>query len=821
MDGKFLSRFTPSLLPPATLEATFVQREDLAGEIVDIIREASSGAAHRHMLLVGPRGIGKTHLAAVVCHRVRAQPDITRRLTVAWLREEEWGITSFLDLLIRVLQALAEVEGGEQFTGAIEHLFTRKQQAATQEALELLERFTNDKALVVIIENTDEVLAGLGQQGCRELRRFLTDTPQCLVLATSVTRPRALRTAACPLGDIFDVRQLKALDFENAIELLSKIASHKEKPDLAAFVREPRGKARVRAVHHLIGGNHRLYVIFSDFLTCESLDELVDPVMRTLDDLTPYYQSRVASLSPQQRKIIHILCDQRNALPVKQIAKRCFASHQTVSSQLRTLKDAGYVASFRHGRESYYEIREPLMRICLEVKKERGRPLRLLVTFLRVWYSRQELSQWLEHLATDSTVKAEYIRRALDEPDDGLLAKARLALRKDWDQHFHSGDYSVALGEAEEMVAMRADPASYAALAASQWALGRFDEAYTSYREGIRQSPDRGALWACAGLAARAAERHTDAEECLTKACELGVRERSVGRALGMALHDIGQDEKALKCFDLVVAAAGDDHTVWSDRALPLITLGRLEEALSSYARAEALKHDYLPAIGMQGAILHMLGRPGDALACFDRALEIDDKIALAWQSRGEALLALGDATAASEAFDKAVGLDPEDAAAAFGRVRCLVASACWDEALVALSGALGAFAENDEVADLTMSVVSTMLQLPEAATGAERHASALVAIYAGQGREEDLGTAVGTTFLRALPELDQALARGWHAAWKRAAEGRESFEVSLRLIGAACDYRDTGDERVLYGLASEERELVTQALGVSLDEEE
>ena len=39
--------------------------------------------------------------------------------------------------------------------------------------------------------------------------------------------------------------------------------------------------------------------------------------MQTLDELTPYYQARMQWLSPQQRKIIELLCDRRYAVPVK------------------------------------------------------------------------------------------------------------------------------------------------------------------------------------------------------------------------------------------------------------------------------------------------------------------------------------------------------------------------------------------------------------------------------------------------------------------------------------------------------------------------
>ena len=80
-------------------------------------------------------------------------------------------------------------------------------------------------------------------------------------------------------------------------------------------------------------------------------------------------------------------------MPVKEIAKRLFSKPSTISSQLQSLREKGYIEAHPRGRESLYEISEPMMRICVEVKEnQRFKPLRLLVDFLRVWYDNHELS---------------------------------------------------------------------------------------------------------------------------------------------------------------------------------------------------------------------------------------------------------------------------------------------------------------------------------------------------------------------------------------------------------------------------------------------
>ena len=59
------------------------------------------------------------------------------------------------------------------------------------------------------------------------------------------------------------------------------------------------------------------------------------------------------------------------------------------------MREKGYVTGHAWGRESRYELSEPLMRLCVEVKENRRQPMRLIVDFLRIWYSRDQLQERL------------------------------------------------------------------------------------------------------------------------------------------------------------------------------------------------------------------------------------------------------------------------------------------------------------------------------------------------------------------------------------------------------------------------------------------
>ncbi len=65
-----------------------------------------TGNKHQ-ILLIGPRGIGKTHLIALLHHRITQDPTLSDKVRIAWLLEDE-TITSFVQLLRRIYELLAE-----------------------------------------------------------------------------------------------------------------------------------------------------------------------------------------------------------------------------------------------------------------------------------------------------------------------------------------------------------------------------------------------------------------------------------------------------------------------------------------------------------------------------------------------------------------------------------------------------------------------------------------------------------------------------------------------------------------------------------------
>jgi DNA-binding transcriptional ArsR family regulator len=427
----YLSHFTPSMMPPETLEAMLVQREPMLSRCLDHVVESLRTGSSHHTLFVGPRGIGKTHLISLLHHRLTKTEEAQNKALIAWMREEEWGVTSFFELVLRILRTLDASYPQMDIEARTLPIYDLAIKEAEKQAESLLLEVLGEKRLVVLLENLDDLFEQLGDQGQKALRAFIQNHGNMILVCTTPALFAGVSLQRSAFYGFFDIEPLIELDFEDVVILLEKIAAERGDKKLAEFIQTAEGRSRIRAVHHLAEGNPRIYIIFAQFLSRDALDELVEAFMHTLDELTPYYQARMKELSGQQRKIVEYLVNYRGAAPVKQIAKACFITQQTCSSQLKQLKQKRYVRSIEQGRESYYELCEPLMRLCMEVKKQRGEPVSLFVEMLRIWYTEEQLRALLNDPARNFNMDTAYLKKALALVETENLEPTLKAVIKD------------------------------------------------------------------------------------------------------------------------------------------------------------------------------------------------------------------------------------------------------------------------------------------------------------------------------------------------------------------------------------------------------
>ena len=656
------SRYSPGNMDRESLEAVFVGRDDVMEDVLSRVTKSIRSPQKHYILLVGPRGSGKTHLLALAYHRLIASLDedaISDNVAIALLKEEEWGVASYLDLIVRILTALAEeVPLLREEIADVFDRFSKDPAGAEALAVSLLRRHSKGKTLLLLCENLADLFHGLGDEGQKRWRAAIQEDGNWAIVATTPQLFAALTLQDNPFYGFFTIRALERIDLETGIDLLAKKAVREGKRDLADFLRTPLGRARARAVHHLAAGNHRAYVVLFDFLDKESLEDLIGPFMRMVDDLTPYYQSKIRQLPPAQRKIIECLCLNGTPATVKEIATTCLMSHQTAAKQIGELVTAGFVSRNRLGRNSFCELSEPLMRICIEVKDNRTEHFRLFVEFLCNWFTSHELERQHEAYQHDAPYAAldclhveEAVRWSVKDRQESFLDAHHEGAQRCRDAGEHLGTATVEQG------------------------LVRDDDKANDYRGGVS-----GLVQLGDGQSAIAAGREAVAEH---------PEDVNLLMHLAQAYFIQDQFDEALATIDQAISV-GEELAHHRARADILLRLNRIDEAI-----AEA------------GAVLE--AEPGDWYS-------VDQII--------QGLVALGRVADAKARAQGLVESAPTEAGALLSAARFHASQSELDLALEYIDRVLGSDASNQESRLLRGLVLFRMAEYRSAAAELRHHAT-------------------------------------------------------------------------------------------------
>ena len=359
------------------------QHETRNPELLELVREVSGGCS---LLFVGAGGVGKTRLLGLVREVLlgsEACREARQGLKVAWLSGEEWRVGSLVELLLRVLGGLVVQHRNEDLSAKVDSLYYEYRQDHTK-ALSLakgvLTEFVGSASLLLLCDDLDELLDGLGDEGQRQWAELMREPPGWVILGT------ASSVLAGPVTGFFASRALPSLGVLGALELLRTQAVHHQDGALLSALGTPEGQASIAAVHHLLGGSHRVYGALYEGLRRAGVHSLLEPFLEVLRALSLAQEAQLWRLSPLQRKIVALLCEEACPVTVTRVAERCLSSHQSVAKQLGELALLGFLQKTPVGREVYCELASPSLRLYLDAKYHRAAYLAGCLSFLQLWF---------------------------------------------------------------------------------------------------------------------------------------------------------------------------------------------------------------------------------------------------------------------------------------------------------------------------------------------------------------------------------------------------------------------------------------------------
>ena len=660
------SRYSPGNMDRESLEALFVGRHDELEDVLTRVMNSVRSLEKHYILLVGPRGSGKTHFLALVHHELMDRfnaGNVLDSVVVASLNEEEWGVASYLDFVVRILRAIsdrkpdlhAEIE-------RIYDMFAKDPTEAEAFAIALLRQRTRGKTLLLLCENLVDLFEGLGEEGQKRWRATIQEDGNWTIVASTPSLFAAVALQDHPFYGFFTIRAFRKISFETGLELLAKKAVHEGKSELAQSLRTPLGRARARAIHHLAAGNHRAYIVLSDFLDKESLEDLVDPFMRMVDDLTPYYQDRMRRLAPAQRKIVEHMCLEGKPSTIKDISTPCLMSHQTAAKQIGELESAGFVGRTRVGRNTFCELSEPLMRICVEVKDNKTRHFRLFVDFLRHWFTTRELLQRHaalqhgDHIAIlDRVHVEEAVRRLLEDQREPLVD----ALCDQAKNCSDAGDFSGLAKIQQDLVQKRGNALDYSMWMYALIQNGEHQTALAAAREATAKYPNLDDIQNFGEVEYQLADaylvdnRPVDALSAIDRAIAVDADNSRYLCLRSEILIRLARLEEAIAAVQALLDAEPD---LWHSLKPIVETLMHLKREPEAEARADDLADRSpgdLRALLIASEVYRSRGQLDLALGLADRVLDVDRDRHEARQLRGFILFDMGEFRRASDDLRK------------------------------------------------------------------------------------------------------------------------------------------------------------------------
>ncbi len=502
------------------------------------------------------------------------------------------------------------------------------------------------------------------------------------------------------------------------------------------------------------------------------------------------------------------------------IAQACFLPRSMAAAHLDALCALGHLQSLQIGNSRYFELREPLMRLSFEVKKHRGKPIGLLLDFLRLWYSPAELRKKLSaHTGNVAGVEAYLPDLPAIEQDwkDPRVAECC----REYGKAIRGERYAEALKAAEELVAIRGLKQDSMAQASCLMRLGRLERALEIVNRIIDRMPEDAPVWRLRASILSEIGNYEEALASCRKSIELDGTVVENRREEASILLNLQRGDEAIRACEAALELNDSDPQSWTALGVTLASLDLFAESLRAFSRAAELRPKDPGAYIHACAALMELSRWDEALEQIQRAIDIDSREPEAWVLRGSVLAGMKKHEDALRALDRAIALGETSSYVQFKRVELLLALDRWREGARQLDKALAQFAqaEHPDAGD-TKAVIRNLFRSLDDPEVLRLSMKVLFLLY----RKHGMLGALAQGLIELIPDIlsspgmDGAAASRWEQSWRTVAEDLPDFRLPLRLLESAIRYRDTRDLSIFMGLSQEERTLLEALVGVHVE---
>lgn len=396
-------KYNPAFLTDQELIDGFVVRLTEYELILEIVRENTS-ESNQHILVIGPRGSGKTTLVRRVAAEIRRDENLKEQWYPIIFGEESYMVSTPAEFWLEAVFHLGFQTKDKKWKKLYEELKEESDEERLREkALAQLLDFADaeGKRLMLVVENLHQLLGDqISDEDAWVLRKTLLHERRIMLLGTSVGpfwtgRFEEVESESKAMFELFKKIELDPLtDFQ--CKTLWKSITGKEAED-----------NYIRPINILTGGNPRLVIIISKFGANLSFKNLLDDLLRLVDENTEYFKSHLDNLSAQERKVYLSLAEIWDPATAKQVSQQARLAVNTTSTILGRLETRGAVTVVtQEGRKRYYQIAERMYNIYHLMRRRGGASGRVkaAVRFIASFYDTKGIMLILKAIANEACI---------------------------------------------------------------------------------------------------------------------------------------------------------------------------------------------------------------------------------------------------------------------------------------------------------------------------------------------------------------------------------------------------------------------------------
>jgi len=642
----------------------------------------------QHWMIIGPRGIGKSHLMTLLYHKVKYNQKLSKKWVPILFPEDLKLAGALHQILERALNEIileTEQKGKKnsitvELKQKIQDVKSVPSSGRTNIFFDLLSWFYHEtgKHTLLIAENLQQLLGKkIPVIEQKKLRAFLQTSDALLIIGSATTVFNALHDHSHPFYHFFHIRRLEDLDFEDMKILLLDILSQKQQPGLQSKVTN--GNARLKALYSFTGGNPRMAVFLADILSTEVPGEMLELMDSILDELTPYFESILQGIADCFEEVINTLAAFESAQSPSEIAKHLEMPQASIRNYLKQLKEDGYVRiAFSKGKSNYYCLNEYIYRIWFQMRDSSHREeSRWLIELLLMLYSRETIADEKNRLelCCDVEQPAFHYKKLIDDAVQYMDRYPEYSKVIEWCVD------SLARNDKKE-TQMQKQELKLKKEAIDSIEKQQYEKTIEKCKKIIEINPGSVVGFGLWGECLKEQKKYEEAIEKFKKVIEINPKIEMAHWSLGVCLREQGRYKEAIEKFKEVININPNAHHAYGAWGDCLKGLGLHEEADKQYKKAIEINQYYEDAYLAWADNLFIQGHYIKAIDKCRELIKINQKSESGHILWGGCLFKQKEYEEATEIFKKAIKVNPESEEAYFLWGYCLRTQKRYEEAI-------------------------------------------------------------------------------------------------------------------------------------------